>query len=178
MLLNCGVGEDSWETLGLQGHPTSPSQKRSVLGVHWKDWCWSWNSNTLVTWCEELTHWKRPWYWEGLGAGGEGDDRGWDGWMVSPTQCTWVWVDSGRWWWTGRPGVLRSVGSQSTGHDRATELHYEVTPLSFDLQGAFLRTCSWEGLLDFENEECVVFYPLSRQGPASSLILLLWSFCF
>ena len=62
MLLNCGVGEDSWESLGLQGDPTSPSWRRSVLGVHWKDWCWSWNSNTLATWCEELTHWKRPWF--------------------------------------------------------------------------------------------------------------------
>ena len=74
--------------------------------------CWSWNSNTLVTWCEELTHWKRPWCWERLKEGGEGDDRGWDGWMASPTQWTWVWVNSGRWWWTGRPGVLQSMGSQ------------------------------------------------------------------
>ena len=56
--------------------------KRSVLGVHWKDWCWSWSSNTLATSCEELTHWKRLWCWEGLGTGGKGDDRGWDGWMV------------------------------------------------------------------------------------------------
>ena len=85
---------------------------RPVLGVHWKDWCWGWNSNTLATSCGELTHWKRPWCWEGLGAGGEGDDRGWDGWMASQTQCTWVWVNSGRWWWTGRPGVLRFMGSQ------------------------------------------------------------------
>ena len=54
------------------------------------DWCWSWNSNTLPTSCEELTHWKRPWCWEGSGAGGEGDDRGWDGWMASPTRWTWV----------------------------------------------------------------------------------------
>ena len=56
MLLNCGVGEDSWESLGLQGDPTSPSWRRSVLSVHWKDWCWSWNSNTLATWCKELTN--------------------------------------------------------------------------------------------------------------------------
>jgi len=62
--------------------------------------------NTLATWCEELTHWKRLWCWEELWAGGEGDDRGWDGWMASPTQWTWVWVNSGSWWWTGRPGVL------------------------------------------------------------------------
>ena len=110
MLLNCGVGEDSWESLGLQGDPTSPSSRRSVLGVHWKDWCWSWNSNTVATWCEELTHWKRPWCWERLRAGGEGDNRGWDAWMASPTRWTWVSVDSRSWWWTGRPGVLQFMG--------------------------------------------------------------------
>ena len=73
----------------------------------------SWNSSTLATSCKELTHWKRLWCWEGLGAGGEGDDRGWDGWMASPTWWTWVWVNSGSWWWTGRPGVLRFMASQS-----------------------------------------------------------------
>ena len=62
VLLNCGVGEDSWESLGLQGDPTSPSYRKSVLNIHWKDWCWSWNSNTLATWWEELTHWKKPWW--------------------------------------------------------------------------------------------------------------------
>ena len=92
MLLNCGVGEDSWEFLGLQGDPASPSSRKSVLNIHWKDWCWSWNSNTLATWCKELTHWRRPWCWERLKAR-EGDDRGWDGWMASPTQ--WTWVNSG-----------------------------------------------------------------------------------
>ena len=61
--------------------PVWHTAKVLVLGVHWKDWCWSWNSNTLATSCEELTHWKRPWCWEGPGAGGEGDDRGGDGWM-------------------------------------------------------------------------------------------------
>ena len=71
-----------------------------------KDWCRSWNSNTLATWYEELTHLKRPWWWERLKAGGEGDNRGWDGWMASLTQWTPVWVNSGSWWWTGRPGVL------------------------------------------------------------------------
>ena len=60
----------------------------------------------------------------GLGAGGEGDDRGWDGWMASLTQCTWVWVNSGSWWWTGRPDVLRFMGSQRVGHDWATELNW------------------------------------------------------
>ena len=64
--------------------------RRSVLGVHWKDWCWSWNSNILATLCQELTDWKRPWCWERLRAGGEGDDRRWDAWMASPTRWTWV----------------------------------------------------------------------------------------
>ena len=93
-------------------------------GVHWKDWCWSWNSSTLATSCEELTHWKRPWCWERLRAGRKGNDRGWDGWMASPTQWTWVWVDSGSWWWTGRPGMPRFMGSQRVGHDWATELNW------------------------------------------------------
>ena len=60
MLLKCGIGEDSWESLGLQDQ-TCQSQRKSVLNIHWKDWCWSWNSNTLATWWEEQTHWKRPW---------------------------------------------------------------------------------------------------------------------
>ena len=97
--------------------------KEIIPEYAWKDWCWNWNSNTLATWCEELTHWKRPWCWERLKAGGERDDRGWDGWMAPLTQWTWVWVNSGSWWWTGRPGVLRSMGSQRVGHDWATELN-------------------------------------------------------
>ena len=102
--------------------------RKSVLNVHWKGWCWSWNSNIcirkvkkqkvssetrvgLANWCKELTHWNRPWCWERLKGAGEGDNRGWNGWMASPTQ--WVWVNSWSWWWTGRPGVLQSVRSQS-----------------------------------------------------------------
>ena len=98
MLLNCDVGEDSWESLALQGDPTSPSSRKSVLNIHWKDWCWTWNSNTLTIWCEELTHLERPWCYERLKAGEEGEDRGWDGWMASPTQWIWVWLNSGSWW--------------------------------------------------------------------------------
>ena len=71
-----------------------------------------------------MTHWKRLWCWEGLGAGGEGDDRGWDGWMASLTQWIWVWVNSGSWWWTGRPGVLRFMGSQRVRHHWAIELNW------------------------------------------------------
>ena len=83
-----------------------------------------WNSCTLATSCEELTHWKRLWCWEGLGAGREGDDRGWDGWMASLTLWTWVWANSGSWWRTGRPGVLRFMRWQRVGHDWATELNW------------------------------------------------------
>ena len=124
MLLNCGVEEGSWESLGLQGDPTSPFWRRSVLGGLWKGWCWSWNSNTLATWCEELIHWKRCWCWERLKAKEEGDDRGWDGWMASPTQWIWLWVNYRSWWWTGRPGVLRIMGSQRVRHNWATELNW------------------------------------------------------
>ena len=83
--------------------------KKLVLNIHWKDWCRSWNSNTLATWWKELTHLKRPWFWERLKAGGEGNDRGWDGWMASLTWWT-VWVSSGSWWWTGKPGVPQPMG--------------------------------------------------------------------
>ena len=71
--------------------------------------------------CEELTHWKRPWCWEGLEAGGEGDNRGLDGWITSPTQWTWVWVNSRSWWWTGR---LWFLGSQRVRHNLTTELNW------------------------------------------------------
>ena len=73
------------------------------------------------TWCEELTYLKRPWCWERLRAGGEGDDRGWDGWMATLTRWTWVWVNSQSCWWTGRPGVLCFMGSQRVRHDWVTE---------------------------------------------------------
>ena len=114
MLLNCGVGKDSWESRGLQGDPTSPSERKSVLGVHWcsSAWCWGWNSKTLATWREELTHLKRPSCWERLRMGGEGDDKEWDGWMASPTQWTRVCVSSRSWWWTGNLCVLQSMGSK------------------------------------------------------------------
>ena len=74
-----------------------------------------------------VTHLKRPWCWERLRARGGGDDRRWDGWMASPTQWTWVWVSSGSWWWTRRPGMLQSMGSQIAGSDWATELNFQIT---------------------------------------------------
>ena len=127
------------------------SLEYSLEGLHWKDWCWSWNSNILATWCEELTHLKRPWCWEWLKSGGEGDDRGWDGWMASLTQWTWVWVNSGSWWLTGRPGVLQSMGLQRVGHNWVTELNWELLKIRnwslmflFCISGSFPGSQSWD----------------------------------
>ena len=124
MLLNCGVGEDSWE---------SPDSKE-IQPVHSKgnlSWIFIGRTDveaeTPVLWPPDVQNWliwKDPWCWEGLGAGGEGDDRGWDGWMASLTRWTWVWVNSGSWWWTGRPGVLQSMGSQRVRHNWATEMNW------------------------------------------------------
>ena len=131
MLLNCGVGEDSW------GSPCSARRSNQCIlneispeylleGVKL-----NWSSHTLATWCKELTHWKRPWWWERLKAGKEGDDRGWDGWMASLTWWTWVWVSYGSWWWTGRPGVLQFMGSPRVGHNWVTELNWNICPTRF-----------------------------------------------
>ena len=144
MLLNCDVGEDSSKSLGLQGDPTSPSSKKSVLNIHWKDWCWSWNSNTLVTWCEELTHLKIPWCWERLKAGGEGDDRGWAGWVASPTQWTWVWASSRNWWGTGNSGVLWSMGLQRVRYNWATELNCYFLVILEKAMAPHSSTLAWK----------------------------------
>ena len=106
-----GARQDSWESLAQQGEQTIQSQRKSVLNIHWKDW--SWSSNTLSTWWEEASHWKRPWCWERLKAKGEAGSRGWDGWMATLTQWTWIWANSWKWWRTGKPGVLQSMESQN-----------------------------------------------------------------
>ena len=133
--------EESWAlknwcfwTVVLEKTLESPLDCKEIQPVHPKgDQSWLFigrtdaEAETLVTLAtsyEELTHWKRPRCWEGLGAGGEGDDRGWDGWTASLTRWTWVWVNSRSWWWTGRPGVLRFMGSQRVGHDWVTELNW------------------------------------------------------
>ena len=109
MLLNCGVGELE-STLDCKEFKTVDPKRNQ---------CWTFIGRTdaeaeapLATWGEELTHWNRLWCWEWLEAGGQGDYRGWDGWMASPTRWTWVWVSSRSWWWTRKPGVLQSMGFQ------------------------------------------------------------------
>ena len=92
----------------------------------------------LATWWEEPTHWERPWCWERLRAGGKGDDRGWDGWVASLTQWTWVWANSRRWWKTGKPGMLQSRSSQSVRQNWATEQQLSEllkTPVVFHMFG-------------------------------------------
>ena len=116
MLLNCGAGEDSWESLGLEGRRSNQSiLKKIVLGVHWKDWCWSWNSNTWPHDTKNQLIWKDPDFGKI-----EGRRRGQQRmrWLNGITQqWTWVWVNSQCRWWTGKPGVLRFMGSQRVGHD-------------------------------------------------------------
>ena len=131
--LNCGVGEDSWASLGLQGDPTSPSSRRSVLNIHWKDYV---EAEAPILWPPVTKNWllrKDP------DAGkdwkhGKGDDRGWDGWMASPTQWKWVWASSGSWWWTGKTGMLQSMGSQRVGQlnwtNKITCGHQQVFPIA------------------------------------------------
>ena len=122
-------------TVKLEKTLESPSECKDIQPVHPKgnqSWIFIGRTDaeaeTLATWCEELTHWKTPWCWKRLKAG-EGDDRGWDGWMASLTRWTWVWVSPGSWWWTGRPGVPQSKVSQRVGHDWGTELNW--TDLAF-----------------------------------------------
>ena len=108
----------------------------------------------LSTWCEELTHLKRPCCWERLKTG-EGDNGGWDGWMTSPPQWTWVWVNSRNWWWTGKPGMLQSMGLQRVGHDWAAGLilnHY------------FFKICA-----ELDTTDCL--------PDSLSILALLVSFC-
>ena len=121
-------GDQSWVFIGR-------TDAKAETPVLWPPHAKSW-----------LTDWKRLWCWEGLGAGGEGDNRGCDGWMASPTRWTWVWVNSGSWWWTGRPGMLQLMGSQRVGHNWATDLiwifHYVYVP-----QLLYPFFCQWTSRL-------------------------------
>ena len=120
-----------FQTVVLEKTLESPLDCKEIQPVHPKEnesWIFIGRTDAEaeapILWYEELTHWKRPWCWERLRARGEGGDRGWDGWMVSPMQWTWTWANSRRWWRTGRPGMLQSMGSQQVGDDWAAELNW------------------------------------------------------
>ena len=117
-------------TVVLEKTLESPLDCKEIQPVHSEDQPWDFfgrndaKAETPGLWPPHAKSWliRRLWCWKGLGAGGKRDDRGWDGWMASPTWWTWVWVNSGNWWWTGRSGMLRFMGSQRVGHDWVTEL--------------------------------------------------------
>jgi len=135
--------EESWApknwcfwTVVLEKILESPLDCKEIQPVHSKgDHPWVFfgsndaKAETPILWPPDVKSWLigKDWCWEGLGAGGEGEDRGWDGWMASLTRWTWVWVNSRSWWWTRRPGVLRFMGSQRVGYGRATELNWTET---------------------------------------------------
>ena len=97
-----------------------------TLNIHWKDWCWSLSANTLAPWCEELIHWKRTWCWERLRARGEGDDRGWDGWMASLTQRTWVWTYVGDGERQGSLACCSPWGFRVRHNWAPEQIHYDI----------------------------------------------------
>ena len=131
--------EESWAlknwcfwTVVLEKTLESPLDCKEIQPVHSKDQSWVFfgknyaKAEIPVVWPPHANSLLigKDWCWEGLGAGRKGDDRGWDGWMASPTRWKWVWVNSGSWWWTGRPGMLQFMGLQRVGHDWETELNW------------------------------------------------------
>ena len=131
------------------------------MNIHWKEWGWNWSSNTLATWSKELTYLKRPWCWQRLGAGGERDDRGWDGWMASPTPWTWVWVNSRSWWWTGRLACCSPWGRKES--DMTKWLNWtELTIQTF--VGKVMSSL----LLNMLSRFVIAFLPRSKH------LLILW----
>ena len=144
--------EESWApknwcfwTVVLEKTPEGPLDYKEIQQVHSKgDQSWVFiasndaEAETPVLWPPhaKLTYWKRLWCWEGLGAGGKGDDRGWDGWMASSTQWTWVWVNSGSWWWTGRPGCCNSWGRKES--DMTERLNWTELNCSLQVLNSYL----------------------------------------
>ena len=169
MLFNYGVGKDSLRVPSKAIQPVHPKGNQSWIFIGRTD-AEAETPNTLATWCKELTHWKRPWCGgQRLKVGGEGNDKGWDGWMASSTQWTWVWISSRSSWWTGKPGVLQSMGLQRVRHDWASlwTVAFQV-PLSMGLS----RQKYWSGL------PCPPQGILSIQGTNPYLLCLLhWQAC-
>ena len=135
-------------TVGLET-PETPLDCKEIQPLHPKgNQSWIFigrtEAETPVLWPPHVKSWLigKDWCWEGLGAGEEGDDRGWDGWMASLTRWMWAWVNSGSWWWTRRPGVLQFMESQRVGHDWATELNWTEVELKLGFQLMFSKPSS------------------------------------
>ena len=120
----------------------------------------------------ELTHWKRAWCWERLKAGGEGGNIGWDGWMASPTWQTWVWVNSRNWWWTGRPGMLQSMGSQRVRHDLGTDLREHLCRDVRPFYSLGINFWKWTTGSTFQILIC--YYCFRSVIKECSLLIILW----
>ena len=158
MLLNCGVGEDSWESFGRQGDPASPFWRRLTLGFLWREWCWSWNSSTLATSCKELTHWKRLWCWEGLGAGGEG--------MTEDEMAGWYhWLDGCESEWT--PGLGNGQGGLACCDSWGREESDTTEQLNW-MEGPFV--CFF-GKSIFKLLLFIIVFLLTRRSPLHTEIL-------
>ena len=172
--------EESWAqenwcfwTVVLEKTLQSPLDCKEIQPAHPKgDQSWVFigrtdveaETSTLATSCEELTHWKRPWCWEGLGAGGEGDDRRWDGWMASLTSWAWIWVNSGCWSRTGRPVVLWLMGLQRVRHDWVTELNWTDDPICvwYEVK-VWLHFLSY-GFCNYPNTICWKDYSIGNES--------------
>ena len=149
MLLNCGVGEDSW--VPWTARRSNQSTLKISPGCSLKGLMLKLKLQYFGHLMQRADSFERPWCWERLRTWGEGDDRGWDGWMSSPTQWVWVWVDSRSWWWTGRPGVLRFMGLQRVRHNWATEMNW--TELMY-----IYSYVNWQGMFSYL---WIVYFPIS-----------------
>ena len=142
MLSNCGAEEDSLRVPSTERRSNQSILKETNADYSWEDWCQRWSSNTLATWCEELTCWKRPWWWERLRVGGEGSDRGWDGWMASSTQ----WTSLSKLWEIvkdreARHAVVHGVTKSQTWLKR---LNNNNKVIKFKWDFAFNQYCNWD----------------------------------
>ena len=155
--------------------PVSPKGDQSWVFIGRTDV----EAETLIFRPPDVKNWligKWPWCWERLKAGGEGEDREWDGWMTSPTQWPWVWVNSRSWWWTGRPGMLRSMGSQRIGHKWATELNWLPPFVQGEAETSVLRPLVvW---LYFRDGGWKADWQLCWAGSGASQLQAVWMGCF
>ena len=121
------LGWTSWISLQSKGlsrdFSSTTVQQHPFFGlnIYWKDWCWSWSSNTMATWCEQPTHWKKTLVLGKMEGRRRRGNKGWYSWMASLIPWTWTWAPSRRWWGTKKPGELQSMGSQRVENDLVTE---------------------------------------------------------